>query len=429
MYYNSQLISHKTTSIDFKEKNLDNGLNVILHKDATNPIVTLDIWYRVGSKDEDKGKTGFAHLFEHIMFQGSKNVKKAEHFKYVQHAGGIVNGSTNQDRTNYYESLPSNQLELALWLESDRMAFLNVNQENFDNQREVVKEEKRQRNDNVPYGSKWMNLFKYSFKGEPYEWVPIGSMEDLNNATLMDALKFYERYYSPSNASIIIAGDIEYETTFEQTNKYFGNIKSNKVNRKNFAGLNFHTGEVRDIIYDTVHIPAIFIAYKIPGIDSMDAPAIELLSTILGESRSSRLYSNIVYKKNLAKSANCFVWGNELGGLLIISCMGLYNSDLDELEKKVTEEIENLIPSEVSEAELEKAKNSMESYLVDTLQTNIGKAEMLAFFKTYFNDPALINTVLEKYSKISPIDIKKIASKYLTSDNRVVLFYLNKSNE
>lgn len=428
MYNISRPITRNIINLDFKEEQLENGLNVILHKDNTNPIVSVDIWYHVGSKDEEVGKTGFAHLFEHIMFQGSKNVKKAEHFKYVQHAGGIANGSTTQDRTNYFESLPSNQLDLALWLESDRMAYLNVNQENFDNQREVVKEEKRQRNDNVPYGTKWFHLFKNAFRGEPYEWVPIGSMEDLNNATLNDALDFYEKYYSPSNAALVISGDIEYEETFEQARKYFGDIRNNTIEKKKFPVLNFNAGEVKDFLYDSVHIPALFIGYKIPGVISPEIPSIELLSTILAESKSSRLYTNIVHKKKLAKSASCFVWGNELGGLLVISCIGLYNSDLYELEKNITEEVENLIVSAVSESELEKAKNNLESYMVDTLQTNIGKAEFLAFFKTYFKNTGMINTVLEKYTKITVNDIKMAAAKYLASDNRVVLYYLDKDH-
>jgi len=200
---NSALIAQ--IKVDFDEFDLENGLHVILHKDNSNPIVSVDIWYHVGSKDEDTNRTGFAHLFEHMMFQGSENVGKAEHFSYVQKAGGTVNGSTNQDRTNYFESLPSNQLELALWLESDRMSTLNVTQENFDNQREVVKEEKRQRYDNVPYGSRFYNLFSLAFKNQPYGWIPIGSMQHLNDADLSYAQNFYKRFYNPNNAVLVVS--------------------------------------------------------------------------------------------------------------------------------------------------------------------------------------------------------------------------------
>lgn len=428
MHYKSTT-ARNISFIDFKEYTLDNGLHIILHKDSTNPLISIDIWYHVGSKDEDTGKTGFAHLFEHMMFQGSKNVKKAEHFKYVQHAGGIVNGSTSQDRTNYYESIPSNQIELALWLESDRMGYLNVNQENFNNQRDVVKEEKLQNYDNVPYGSKWYNLFNRSFKGEPYEWVPIGSMEDLNNAKLNDAIEFYNRYYSPSNAVLTISGDLEYETAFDMAAKYFGGIKSgNGINKKIFPGINFSQGEVKEIISDSVQVPGIFIAYKIPGLLSDDSPALDLLATILGESRSSRLYSKIVYEKKLAKSANAFVWDNELGGLLIISCMGYVDSDPTEIEKNVSGEIEKLLAEPVSETELDKAKNKLETDLIQNLQTNIGKAEFLSYFRTFFRETGRINSLLEKYSAITAGDILIAANKYLKNDNRVILHYINKIN-
>ena len=227
------------TKIEFTEYDLNNGLHVILHQDKTNPIVTLNVWYHVGAKDEDTKRTGFAHLFEHMMFQGSKDIGKAEHFTYIQKAGGTLNGTTNQDRTNYFETVPSNQLELVLWLESDRMSFLNVTQENFDNQREVVKEEKRQRYDNVPYGNRWGNLYKRAFKDQVYEWLPIGSMEDLNDADLGYAQEFYSKYYSPDNAVIVISGDIDFDNSKNSFKKYFGDLKPCKTNKNKYPEIIF----------------------------------------------------------------------------------------------------------------------------------------------------------------------------------------------
>lgn len=417
------------SELKFDEFTLENGLHVILHKDHTNPIVSVDLWYHVGSKDESPGKTGFAHLFEHMMFQGSKNVKRTEHFRFIQEAGGTLNGSTSQDRTNYYETVPSNNLELALWLESDRMGFLNVNEENFENQRDVVKEEKRQRNDNVPYGTKWNNLFGNSFKNEPYEWMPIGSMEDLDNATLDDAVSFYHRFYSPANTVLVITGDIENDSAINYVGRYFGNIKSNHINKNKFPEIKFCNGEIKKTIIDSVQIPGIFIGYKIPGLTSAEIPALEILCSILGESRSSRLYSSIVYKKNLAKSAGTFMWDNELGGLLIISCMGYYDSVPLEIEKSITETVEELQAKPVEEAELEKAKNSLESDLVESMQTSIGKAENLAFFRTYFKNTGLVNTIFEKYSDVNQSEIQRAATKYLVNNNRVVLHYVSKNGK
>lgn len=428
MQNNSGTAARILTDINYSEYTLDNGLHVILHEDNSSPLVSVDLWYHVGSKDEDPGKTGFAHLFEHMMFQGSKNISKAEHFKYVQHAGGIVNGSTSQDRTNYFETVPSNQLELVLWLESDRMGFLNVNKENFDNQRDVVKEEKRQVYDNVPYGSKWSNLFRGAFKDEPYEWVPIGSMEDLNNATLEDAVNFYNRYYSPSNAVITLSGDIESKNALELVNKYFGGIKSSRADKKNFKEIKFSNGELKSIIYDNVQVPAVYIAYKVPGLISAESPALDILTSILGESRSSRLYSKIVHEKNLAKSSSAFMWDNELGGLIIITSMGYVDSDPGEIEKAVTEEAERLMTTPVSEKELEKAKNKLETAITESLQTNIGKAETFSYFRTFFKDTGQINKFQNKYSPITSNDVMNAAKKYLNSSNRVILNYLNKSN-
>jgi predicted Zn-dependent peptidase len=422
MFLNAEnLISQ--ARVEFQEFDLDNGLHVILHKDNTNPIVSVNIWYHVGAKDEEPGKTGFAHLFEHMMFQGSKNVGKAQHFTYIQKAGGTLNGTTNQDRTNYFETAPSNQLELLLWLESDRMATLNVTQENFDNQREVVKEEKRQRYDNVPYGSRWGEIMKRAFKNQTYEWIPIGSMEDLNSAVLTDAQEFYRKYYSPDNAVLVISGDIEYTDAKKLVEKYFGDLKPAKTKKKKYTGIIFNQGEVKDVIYDNVQLPAMYMAYKVPGATSKEIYALEVLSMLLGDGKSSRLYNTIVYEKKLAKSISSFVWDNEVGGMLIISATGFKNTNLDELEKEITNQINKIINEEIQVDEMQKVKNSIESDYTDNIQTTMGKADLLAYYWTYFKNSNLINTSVEKYLDVTKEDVTNAAKKYLNSGNRVILHY------
>lgn len=416
-------------NIEFEEFDLPNGLHVILHKDTTNPIVCVDIWYHVGSKDEDPGRTGFAHLFEHMMFQGSKNVGKTEHFNYIQNAGGNLNGSTNQDRTNYYQTAPSNQLELLLWLESDRMGTLQVTQENFDNQREVVKEEKRQRYDNAPYGSRWAELMGRAFKDQTYEWTPIGSMEDLNSADLGYAQDFYRKYYSPDNAVLVISGDIDYGNARRLTEKYFSGLKPANTKKNPYPEIIFNQGEVKDTIYDNVQLPAVYIAYKIPGLKHTDAHAIELLSMILGDGRSSRLYNEIVYNKKIAKTTGSFAWDNENGGLLIIYSTGFTNSDTDSMISAITTIIDNLTEEPVTARELEKAKNTIENDYTSGLQTVLGKGDALASYWTFFRNTDKINTSVSEYLTVTIEDVQNAAAKYLKRDNRVVLTYLPKEKK
>jgi len=429
MFITTSELSTQKAKIDFEEFDLANGLHVILHKDNTNPIVSVDIWYHVGAKDEDPGRTGFAHLFEHMMFQGSGNVKKTEHFNYIQNAGGTLNGTTNQDRTNYFETAPSNQLELLLWLESDRMSTLQVTQENFDNQREVVKEEKRQRYDNVPYGSRWGEMMKRLFKGQTYEWIPIGSMDDLNSADLNYAQEFYRKYYSPDNAVLVISGDIEYVNARVLAEKYFGGLKPAATVKKKYPEIIFNQGEVKDVIYDNVQLPAVYIGYKIPGTTNKDIQELELLSMILGDGRSSRLYRDIVYDKKSAKSAGSFIWDNEIGGMFIVTATAFKNTNADSLIADITGIIDNFGNALVSDKELEKVKNSIENDYISNMQTIMGKADALAAYWTFHKNTGLINNMVDEYLAITKEDIMKAAKKYLSKDNRVVLTYLPKNGK
>ncbi|MEO8513051.1 MAG: pitrilysin family protein [Ignavibacteria bacterium] len=424
MFITTAQFNAQAAKIDFQEFDMPNGLHVILHKDNTNPIVSVDVWYHVGAKDEDPGRTGFAHLFEHMMFQGSENVKKTGHFNYIQNAGGTLNGTTNQDRTNYFETAPSNQLELLLWLESDRMSTLQVTQENFDNQREVVKEEKRQRYDNVPYGSRWGELMKRAFKGQTYEWIPIGSMADLNSADLNYAKEFYRKYYSPDNAALVISGDIDYKNAKKLAEKYFGDLKPAHTKKNAYPEVIFNQGEIKDTIYDNVQLPGIYIGYKIPGTTDKDIHALELLSLILGDGKSSRLYKDIVYERKSAKSIGSFLWDNEVGGLFIITATGFKNTNPDSLIDNITNIINTVTASEVNDIELEKAKNSIENDYTNSVQTVMGKADALASYWTFYKNTNLINTAVSEYLDVTKEQIITAAKKYLNQNNRVVLTYL-----
>lgn len=415
--------------IDFREYDLSNGLHVILHKDNTNPIVSVNIWYHVGAKDEDSGRTGFAHLFEHMMFQGSANVGKTDHFNYIQKAGGTLNGTTNQDRTNYFASVPSNQLELLLWLESDRMSTLQVTQENFDNQREVVKEEKRQRYDNAPYGSRWEEMMKRLFRGQTYEWTPIGSMDDLNSADLEYAKNFYKKYYSPDNAVLVVAGDFEYETAEELVSKYFSDIKPAGTVKNKYSEIIFNQGEINDTIYDNVQLPAVYMGYKVPGTTHKDIFAVTMLTMILGDGKSSRLYNDIVYNKKSARSAGSFIWDNEIGGMLIVTATAFKNTDPVQLTKDITALINKISVEGITEKELEKVKNSIEHDYINMMQSTLRIADELANYYTFFKNTGLINTALGEFMKVTSGDIKNAAIKYLNNENRVVLTYLPKNNK
>lgn len=421
--------SYLQVKIDFQEYDLDNGLHAILHQDNLNPLVSVDIWYHVGSKDEDSGRTGFAHLFEHMMFQGSKNVGKTEHFKYIQEAGGTLNGSTNQDRTNYFETVPSNQLELVLWLESDRMSTLNVTQENFDNQREVVKEEKRQHYDNVPYGSRFATLFSLAYINHPYHWITIGSMQDLNDADVNYAREFYKKHYAPDNAVLVISGDINYEQTKLLVAKYFSNLKPSHFKRHNYPSNAIHTGQVSDTIYDRVQLPAIYIAYKIPELTSKDIYPLELLSLIMSNGKSSRLYNKIVYEQKISKSIQTWIWDLELGGLFLISSTGMKNSNLDTVKEMMDDELVKVKEQGVTKNELEKAKNIIETQFINRIQTNLGISEFLAYYWTYFKNTGKINSKVDDYLRVTEKEILDCANRYLVADNRVILYYLPKNDD
>ncbi len=414
--------------IKFDEYRLDNGMRVILHQDDSVPIVTINIWYHVGSKNEKKGKTGFAHLFEHMMFQGSEHVADNMHFRLIQSAGGTLNGSTFFDRTNYYETLPSHFLEMGLWLESDRMGFLlpAMTQEKLDNQRDVVKNERRQHVDNQPYGLWLEKMLELAYpKDFPYHWPIIGYMEDIDAARLEDVSRFFQTYYAPNNASLIIAGDFDPEKVRQLIDKYFGSIKKgNIIPPISTKFNNYHSGEKRTVIKDRVQLPRIYMAYHIPAYGTKESYTTEIMSDILSEGKSARLYQSLIYKKQIAQDAHALMLNMQETSLLIFLVTAKPGVSVDKLEKELQIEIDRMINEPVSEYELQRIINQIEARKIRELQSVNSKADLLNLFAVYFDDPDLINHEIERYKSIGAADIKKTAGNYLNNDNRVVVTFL-----
>lgn len=412
-------------NIDFTEYKLDNGLHVILHQDTTVPVVAVSVMYHVGSKNEDPERTGFAHFFEHLLFEGTENIERGEYDKYVEKAGGTLNANTSFDRTYYYEILPSNQLELGLWLESERMLHAKVEEVGIETQRSVVKEEKRQRVDNQPYGSVMEETFKRAFQNHPYRWTVIGSMEDLNAATEEDYQNFYKTFYVPNNAVLCITGNIEIDQTKKWVEKYFGSIPKGEGEipfpEKNEPPLG---GEVRDTIYDNIQLPAVIQAYRIPSQTHEDYYALDLLSQILSKGQSSRMYKQIVDQEQLALAVFNFTFALEDYGLNITYGITNMGTSPDKLEDAMNEEVNELQKSLISDKEYKKLINQKEAEIVNQNSTMAGIAQNLANYHTFYGNAGLINTVIEKYKAVTKEDIQRVAKEYLTKDSRVVLYYL-----
>jgi zinc protease len=416
--------------IKFTEYNLPNGLHVILHQDNTTPIVAVSILYHVGSKNEVPGRTGFAHFFEHLMFEGSDNIPRGDYDKITLTAGGTLNANTSQDRTYYYEILPSNQIELGLWLESERLLHLRMDSIGVETQRAVVKEERKQSYDNRPYGSVIEKTMENAYKVHPYKWTPIGYPEDLNKATLKEFMDFHSIYYVPNNATLSIAGDLDIDATKKLIEKYFGSIpRGTKPFNVPTVVEPVKTAEVRDIVYDNIQLPAVIMSYHIPAQGTPDAYALSMLTTLLSDGQSSRMYKAIVDQQQKALQVMSFPFALEDPGLFII--FGLVNMGIEPavLEKAIDAEIERVQTTQISEEEFQKLRNKVENDFVTGNSTMAGIAENLANYHVYFDDANLINTEIDRYMKVTPADLQRVAQKYLTPENRVVLTYLPKSSK
>ena len=421
-------LSVSAQKVKFTEYDLNNGLHVILHQDKTAPVVAVSVMYHVGSKDEDPQRTGFAHFFEHLLFEGSPNLKRGEFMKTVSSNGGQNNANTSHDRTFYYEMFPSNQLELGLWLESERMLHPKIDENGVRTQNEVVKEEKRLRVDNSPYGKFSENIFRHLFKGTPYEWQPIGSMEHLDAAKLDEFLAFFKKYYAPNNAVLTIAGDIDVEKTKTLVKKYFDEVPKGAPVVKTPYKLPEITKQVIDTAYDAnIQIPAIFTAYRVPGMRSRDSKVMEMISAVLSGGGSSRLNRKMVDEKKTALQVSAFNYGLEDHGAYLALALPNNNTPLNDLLSDIDAEILNLQTELITEKEFKKLQNQFENSYVSANSRMLGVAENLASGYTFHNKNTNdINEELDVIKSITREEIRTVAKKYLNKDQRVVLYYLPK---
>ncbi|AFD05512.1 M16 family metallopeptidase [Solitalea canadensis] len=416
--------------VDFTEYDLDNGLHVILHKDNAAPVVTVSVMYHVGSKNEQTNRTGFAHFFEHLLFEGSDNIKRGEFMKIVSKAGGQNNANTTQDRTYYYEVLPSNELETGLWLESERMLHPVINEIGVKTQNEVVKEEKRLRIDNQPYGRFAEEVFVRLFNKHPYHWQTIGSMADLDAAKLEEFKAFFKKFYVPNNACLVIAGDIDVDKTKSLIKAYFGPVqKGPDVVQPSIEEAPI-TQAIVDSVYDAnIQIPAIITAYRVPGMKSRDSYVLNMISTILSNGGSSRLYKKMVDEKKNAIQVGAFPYTLEDYGAYITYALPNNNASLNDLLKDIDEEIAKMQNELISENDYQKLQNIMENNFVNANKGVEGIANNLADAYTFHKNTNLINTELSVYRSITREEIRDVAKKYLSPNQRVLLYYLPKSNQ
>lgn len=405
---------------------LPNGLKVILAEDHSAQVVTVNVWYNVGSRNERPGRTGFAHLFEHMMFQGSANVKKGEHMAMVEQAGGSMNGSTADDRTNYYQTLPSNRLNLGLWLEADRMRSLAVTKENFENQRETVKEERRLRIDNQPYTGAFLSSLTSAFDSKAcfaYAHETIGSMDDLNAATVADVQEFFKTYYVPNNATLVVTGDFQPAETKQLILNYFGGIPRAADVPAVACEQQMNVGQLRRTVTDAkANLPAVLMLYRIPEYKSNDTPALNFLATILGAGESSRLNRAVVRDAKAAVGTQVLAGLGPRRGANVFAALGIANQGVspDSLEKVLAKEIAEIAANGVTADELAKAKNAYKTARIGELQTSMGRAEALHTADMFLGDAKAVNADLERYMAVTIDDIKRVATKYLRADNSVI---------
>ncbi len=409
-------------TVRFTEHKLKNGLRVILSEDHSAPTYSIVVTYNVGSRDERQGRTGFAHLFEHMMFQGSENVGKGEHFIIIENNGGGMNGNTTSDRTVYFETLPANQLDLGLFLEADRMRSLAINQSNLDNQRTTVQEERRQRYDNQPYGRSFEMLLATTYDNFAYKHSTIGSMEDLNAATVKDVAEFFRTYYAPDNAVLSMAGDFKSDEALSKIEKYFGNVPSQPPPPAPDMTEPKQTAERRKTLDDPLaQLTRIDIAYKIPPGNTPDWYALAVLGDVLSTGQSSRLYQKLVREKQVALQANAGAMERRGPSLFIATLMVTPGKDPAEVEKLFYEEVERVKSETVTDAEMEKVRMSVRRGEVEQLQGTLYRAQALGENAVFYNDPGVINTSSEKIKKVTKQDIQKVARTYLTEANRTVV--------
>ncbi|NRA11900.1 MAG: insulinase family protein [Crocinitomicaceae bacterium] len=460
--------------IEYVEYDLDNGIHVILHEETSTPIVAVSVLYHVGSKNEKDERTGFAHFFEHLLFEGSENIDRGEYSELVEKNGGTLNANTSWDRTFYYEILPSNQLELGLWLESERLLHAKVDNTGIETQRSVVKEEKRQRDQ--PYSSFIEEMFSRMYPDHPYRWMPIGSMEHLDAAEKKDYVHFYRTFYVPANATLTIAGDIDIDETKKWINKYFNSVpkgqalnlyrdletmdedafkKAYYVSKDKFNINDFFNPEGKEakslltklsntpiviprptepkekltevkkaIVHDNIQLPALFMGYQIPNQTHEDMYALQMMNDVLSGGTSSRINKSLVEQKQMAVQAFSAAFGLEQAGVAIFGAIGAAGQELDAIQAEIDVQIKLIQDELISQEEFEKVKNQYENRFVSSNSTIAGIAENLADNHVYNGGAEKINTELANFLSVTREDIQRVAKKYLTKDARIVLHYL-----
>lgn len=420
--------SLKAQNIKFVEYDMPNGLKVLLHEDHSTPIVAVSVMYHVGSKNEKPDKTGFAHFFEHLLFEGSENIKRGEFDDYINNAGGYNNANTTFDRTYYFEVLPSNQIALGLWLESERMLHAKVENIGIETQRQVVKEERRQRIDNQPYGNLFEEIMKRAYTVHPYRWPTIGSMAHLDAAVESDYKNFYRDFYRPDNAILSIAGDIDINQAKQLIDVYFKDIPrgTTEIYRPKTVEPPLK-GEVRDTVYDNVQVPLLAQAFRIPAQGTPDAYAVKMLNIVLSQGSSSRMQKKLMDEQQLAMYVGAQPVETEDPGISMIFALPNMGEKIEDLEVGIQHIVEDLQTNLISEEEFQKVRNQVENDFITSNSSVAGIAESLANYEMYYKDANLINTELERYMKVTREDIRRVAKQYFGKNNRVSLFYLPKS--
>lgn len=412
----------KLPKLDLHDMRLENGLRVILVPDHSAPVFAINVSYNVGSRNELPGHTGFAHLFEHMMFQGSANVGKGEHFILVLNNGGNMNGTTSEDRTIYFEELPKNQLDLGLYLEADRMRSLNVTQVNLDNQRNAVQEERRQSIDNQPYGRAELDLDSLSYDNFAYKHPTIGSMADLDAASVADVAAFFHMYYAPNNAVLTLVGDFDPDEVMAKVGKYFGSVPSQSAPPKVDLREEPHYGERRESISDPLaRLPRLDIAYHVPPGNTMDNYVMQELSIALAQGQSSRFYQHLVKEKQLASNVSIFTDSRIGTSQMYLSATPRAGVSLSDLEKGVDDEISAVLKDGITPDELAKSKTQLLRRFVERRRTVLGTAQLIGEYAVKFNEPELINTILDKESAVTLEQVNRAARTYLVPDQRSVV--------
>ncbi|MFH6986939.1 M16 family metallopeptidase [Flavobacterium collinsii] len=411
--------------VAFEEYNLDNGMHVILHNDPSAPVVITSVMYHVGSKDERPDRTGFAHFFEHLLFEGTKNIKRGEWMKIVTANGGVNNANTTDDRTYYYEVFPSNSLELGLWMESERLMHPVINKIGVDTQNEVVKEEKRMRYDNQPYGNILPVVKENMFKKHPYRWTTIGSMKDLDAATLEEFQAFNKKFYTPNNAVLVVAGDFDKAKTKEWIQKYFAPIpRGEEVKKQTYVEEPINQTIKATYEDPNIQIPMVVASYRTPSMKTRDARVLDLISSYLSDGKSSKLYKKIVDDKKMALQIGAVGFNQEDYGMYILYGLPMAPNTTADILKEMDEEIVKIQTDLISEKDYQKLQNKFDNNFVNANASVEGIAENLASFYLLYGDVNLINTEIDLYHSITREEIREVAKKYLNPNQRLILDYI-----